>query len=178
MISEKEVLELFKSNPNLGLKLLHKSYADLCFSVSMRYLNNNEEAEEIVMNTFLKAYNKLDGFEWTFEGSLKAWLKKITINESLMQLRRRKMKFEAMDDLQNNSTFVLPLDRLEYKEIIKLFDLLPLHQRTVFQLFEIDGFSHREISEMLGISIGTSKSNLNRAKCKLKDKLSVLGYKN
>lgn len=178
MISEKEVLELFEKKPELGLKILHKYYADLCFSVSMRYLNNKEEAEEMVMNTYLKAYSQLNRFEWTFEGCLKAWLKKITVNECLMLLRKQKLRFEFVSEDNNYSNIQLPIDKFVYQDIIKALNTLPLSQRTVFQLYELDGFTHKEIAEKLQISMSTSKSNLNRAKSKLKERLTALGYNN
>ncbi len=176
MISEKEILEVFNVNRESGLYLLHQRYANLCFSVAFRYLQNHEDAEEKVSDTFISAFNKLHNFKFEKEGLLRQWIKRVCINHCLMFIRQKNRiswsEFSNIDVACHET----PHDILDYNDLISLLLKLPDAQRFVFQLYEIDGFSHPEISEKLGMSVGTSKSYLHRAKTALKEYISQGNY--
>jgi RNA polymerase sigma factor (sigma-70 family) len=155
---------------------MYEKYADLCFIVSMRYLNNKELAEEMVMNAFLKAHNNIHNFENKHEGSLKAWIKRIAINECLMQLRKKNIFNDSFEDSIGYQADDTAFPTMHYKDILRLINEIPEHLKTVFNLYEIEGYKHNEIAEILSVSVGTSKSSLSRAKALLREKLIINGY--
>jgi RNA polymerase sigma-70 factor (ECF subfamily) len=175
MSSDKDISALARRSPEGATKMLFEKYSDWCFVLSMRYLNIQEEAEEAVMNAYLKIHNNWSKFSYREEGSLKAWVKAIVINECLMQLRKTKLVLLNIEEA-NMIEEKLELPEFGYSEILELISKLPIHLRTVFNLYEIEGYSHKEIAEMLGCSEGTSKSNLSRAKVKLRGRLAKLRY--
>lgn len=177
MISEQEILSLYQRDMRKALKKLHELYADVSYLLAKRYLRNNEDAEEIVMDTFLIAFEKLQEFQWSHEGSLRGWLKKVTINNCLMKLRKRRLVFEEQINVEFERKDELVFSNLQYHEIIKAIQSLPQQYALVFQLHEVDGFSHPEIANLLGLSTGSSKAYLNRARTALKEILIPLGYK-
>jgi RNA polymerase sigma factor (sigma-70 family) len=177
MMSEQEILILYKKDRRKALKKLHDLYADVSFMVARRYLINNEDAEETVMDTFLIAFEKLQEFQWSHEGSVRAWLKKVTVNNCLMKLRKKRLVFEEQTSLEFEIENELVFSNLQYHEIIKAIQSLPQQYAIVFQLHELDGFSHPEIANLLGLSTGSSKAYLNRARTTLKELLIPLGYK-
>src|SRR5690606_28861909 len=137
----------------------------------------NEDAEEIVMDTFLIAFEKLQEFQWSHEGSVRAWLKKVTINNCLMKLRKKRLLFDELSTMEFEKEDELAFSNLQYHEIIKAIQSLPQQYALVFQLHELDGFSHPEIANLIGLSTGSSKAYLNRARTTLKEILIPLGYK-
>jgi len=177
MISESEINNRISNNKELALKMLFENYSDLCFTICIRYLNIKEEAEEMVHNGFVKAFQNMEKFHFKGEGSLKAWLKKIVVNECLMNLRSQK-SFKTMwvDDFVEADIEMHDFENLQYKDILKLINELPIHLKTVFNMYEIEGYSHAEIAGILGVSAGTSKSSLSRAKVALRAKFILNGY--
>lgn len=139
-----------------------------------RYANRQEDALEILNDGFLKIFKEIHRYEPAYAdviNSFKGWLRKIMVYTAIDQFRRNQ-KHQAVTQLEN-VVYHIPtyqedaLDKLSYDEIIRAVQELSPGYRTVFNLFIIEGLSHEEISEMLGISIGTSKSNLSKARAKL-----------
>jgi RNA polymerase sigma-70 factor, ECF subfamily len=165
------------NDPN-AQHLLYNRYVEDMMILCLRYVSDNEDAKEVVMDGFLKFFRNIDGFEYRGEGSLKAWLKQIMINQCLMNLRKRKtiglsgIEPEIHEDKESTDNV---LDHLAAKEILKLLQALPDGYRMVFNLYVFEGLNHREIGEMLGISESTSKSQLHRARTMLKEKLILMG---
>ncbi|MCB9261735.1 MAG: sigma-70 family RNA polymerase sigma factor [Flavobacteriales bacterium] len=176
MIAEKEIANYIKTHPEMGLKLAFDHFSDYCYNVCYRYVNQNELAEEMVMNCFTKAYQNFDKFEYQKEGSLKAWLKTIAINECLMALRKDKKMKEIMADDTEITDIGFQSNHLAYNDILKALNQLPIALKTVFNLFEIEGYSHKEIAQKLGCTEGNSKSSLSRAKSKLRQLLPIYGF--
>lgn len=176
MITDNDIFKSISNNPAMATKLMYEKYADLCYILSMRYLNNKELAEEMVMNAFLKAHNNLKGFENKHEGSLKAWIKRIAINECLMQLRKKNIFDDVEADIFIKDESSAPLPSIHYKDILRLINEIPEHLKTVFNLYEIEGYNHNEIAKILSVSVGTSKSSLSRAKAVLREKLILNGF--
>ena len=140
------------------------------YSVCMRIINNETEAEDVMQESFLKAFSKIDTYKG--EVSFGAWLKKIVINRSLDYMKKRKVKFEEINEKTNQ----LPDYQMETKEVnvqvIKdAIQKLPDGYRVVLSLYLIEGYDHEEICEILGISNSNSRTQYLRAKNKLRELL-------
>lgn len=148
----------------------------------MRYAHTKDNMVEIVNDGFLKIFKELHSFKPVFEDeeiSLKGWIKKIMINTSI-DYHRKYYKQQMMSGSQDETTIEkieyhseTAIDKLSYNEIMKKVQSLSPVYRTVFNLHVIDGLTHEEIADQLGISVGTSKSNLFKAKINLKKMLET-----
>lgn len=151
---------------------LYERYAGRLFRVAQRYLRQRADAEDAPVRGFQKAFEQLPRFEFRDEARLVSWLKTIVVNECLMQLRKRG-SFALVPDTEATEVAVdeEALDRLSAEEIHELIRQLPDGYRTVFNLYAIEGYAHAEIAERLGISEGTSKSQLSKARQLLQRKI-------
>jgi len=163
-----------KDNNPAAQKALYDKYVEPMMILCLRYVVNHEDAKEVLMDAFLNFFKHIGGFTYMGEGSVRAWLKKIVVNQCLMHLRKRKVyyatdkevdRYDMADSAEN------VLDYLNGKEIMKLIHTLPDGYRTIFNLYFFEGMNHKEISELLGISEGTSKSQLHRGRNLLKEKI-------
>jgi RNA polymerase sigma-70 factor (ECF subfamily) len=147
-------------------KELYDSYKDILFGICRRYIKLEADAEDVFIEGFYKIYKNIGSFKGN--GSFEGWMKRIMINESLMFLRKRK-HFKLSIESDNVQIKMEPtvLNQLQYHDVIKLLEYLPTGYRTVFNLYVVEGYKHREIAELLGISINTSKSQLILAKKRL-----------
>ena len=142
--------------------------------ICLRYANRSEEAEDMLQNGFIKVFEKIGTFRAT--GSLEGWIRKIIVNESLTYLRKNKaMKMNIDID---DAKYVVPanshvVENMNEKDLLKIIQQLPTGFRTVFNMYAIEGYSHKEIAELLGISEGTSKSQYSRAKVHLQNMLKT-----
>lgn len=147
---------------------LYKLYYKSMYNVSLRIVKNEMEAEDIMQESFLKAFERLDTYKG--EVSFGAWLKRIVINRSLDALKKRKAIFEEI----NEKTLDKETGQMEFKKvntdiIKKAISSLPDGYRIVLSLYLIEGYDHEEISEILGISNSASRTQYMRAKNKLKE---------
>lgn len=132
----------------------------------MRYLKKRDEAEDAMIQSFYRILQKISSYNGS--GSFEGWMRRIAVNECLMQIRKKKMLMIDIDDTKDISSPQQSIaDILEYKELLEVLNELPTGYRTVFNLFVIEGYKHREIAEELNISINTSKSQLILAKKRL-----------
>jgi RNA polymerase sigma-70 factor (ECF subfamily) len=134
------------------------------YGVCLRYASNAEEAEDILQEGFIKVFNKIGSFRR--EGSFEGWVRRIFVNTAIEQFRK-KIYLQPISDVEEDTIdgkYLSVLDKLSEKDIIQLVQQLSPGYRTVFNMYVVEGYSHREISEILGISEGTSKSQLSRAK--------------
>jgi RNA polymerase sigma factor (sigma-70 family) len=166
-----DLLEGCKNNQRISQHKFYdwlKSYAvQICF----RYSSNHQDIEDLVSEGFIKVFKKIhlyDGDLYGFdEHTFKGWFKKVIINNCIDKLRKKQLLVEFhphMNVVVVNDNTATTFDKLNYKDIIdSISELSPMY-KTVFNLFVIEGMSHEEISQVLGISIGTSKSNLFKAK--------------
>ncbi|WP_310555119.1 sigma-70 family RNA polymerase sigma factor [Flavobacterium sp.] len=154
---------------------VYEIMAPKLYRTCKRYLKKEEEIEEILADAFYIIFTKIDQLKEA--GAFDAWARRIVVNECLHQLKRNVNFNLYLEDtkfqLQPQS---LPETQLEEEDLLKLLDLIPMGCKTVFNLFAIEGFGHKEIASMLNISEGTSKSQLNVAKTKLKDLVNTLYY--
>lgn len=149
-------------------KQLYELYSSTMFSICKRYLKVDTQAEDALMEGFYKILSKID--QYTFKGSFEGWMKRIIVNECLMIIRKNKNIHLKVENYQIEIKDVVTVeDRLAYEDILSLFKYLPTGYRTVFNLYAIEGYKHREIADMLGISINTSKSQYLLAKKKLQN---------
>ncbi len=168
---EMELIEGCRRNDREAQKALYDFMAPKMLSVCCRYVKDRMEAEDILVKSFMKVFERLDQFK--SEGSFEGWIRKIVVNESLTYLRKNKNMYLETDieiadreaDLQSLET------ELEAADLLKLVSELPTGYRMVFNLYAIDGFSHKEIAEQIGITESTSKSQLSRARLHLQAKL-------
>lgn len=157
-------------------KALYTLLADYAMSICFRYSANHQEAEEMMNESFVKLFKSIHKFESNRYTdtltSLKGWFKRIIINTCIDQFRKNKHNAmthtlpEEYDVPSENQATAI--DQISYKEIIDSISQLSPAYRNVFNLFVIDGYSHEDIAEQLGISVGTSKSNLSKAREKMK----------
>jgi RNA polymerase sigma factor (sigma-70 family) len=139
------------------------------FRICLRYTTHHEDAEDCTMKGFVKAFQNLSKFIYDGDGSVQKWLRQIMVNECLMHLRKRNNFKLYAEDVATNVE--LPADvllKIDAEELSNLIMQLPTGYRTVFNLFAIDGYSHREIADILSINENTSKSQYSKAKLKLK----------
>ncbi len=154
-------------------KRLYHLYYSKMMAVSMRYTSNREEARDILHEGFMKVFKNIHRYKP--QHSLESWIRRIMINTAIDHYRKNK-KFKnqvdieyAANELDDKSNHVI--HQLSAEEILKLVQQLSPAYRTVFNLYVVEGFNHREIAEKLGISEGTSKSNLAKARGKLRKML-------
>jgi len=165
------IIERCKKGERRAFHELYNLYAKAMFNISLRILNNTEEAEEVSQDSFLKIFEKIKTYDPAY--SFGAWLKRIVINGSLDVLKKRKLVFVPLDGTQYAQEEDNPDDPDGYREnldvetIKKCVAELPDGYRTILSLFLFEDYSHKEIANLLGISEGTSKSQYNRAKKKL-----------
>ena len=151
---------------------LYEAYAGKFLSLCLRYVKNSMVAEDVMIEGFMKIFEKLSQFEG--KGSLEGWMRRIMVTQSLLYLRDNKnLLMEINLDGQENSPARGDTDQdIRCQDLLQLVAELPVGFRTVFNLYVIEGYTHREIQELLGISESTSKSQLSRARAALKNRLS------
>lgn len=139
----------------------------------LRYIPEQEDAREALMDGFLACFKGLSGFGYRGPGSLRAWIKQVMINQCLTRLRKRQAMRpdELREDSDSAGIEAGAVDAMSAKEILRLVQELPDGYRTVFNLYSFEGLAHKEIAAMLGISEATSKSQLSKAKARLRERL-------
>ncbi|WP_158859712.1 RNA polymerase sigma factor [Lunatibacter salilacus] len=155
---------------------LYEANAGKFHSLCIRYVKNSMVAEDVMIEGFMKIFEKLPQYEG--KGNFEGWMRKIMVTQSLLYLRDNKnLLMEINLDGQENSPAMGVTDHdLNCQDLFQLIAELPVGFRTVFNLYVIEGYSHREIQDMLGISESTSKSQLSRARAALKNRLSKESY--
>lgn len=154
-------------------ELLYKQFAPKMFSICMRYIKSQENAEECLSNGFINVFNKIDTKRE--ESSLEGWIRKIIVNECLQFIRKQKSDYLYLDDLSKEPFHDdLPID-IDTDNIFEAIRQLPSGYRTIFNLYAIENYKHIEIAEQLNISVGTSKSQYSKAKKMLQDMLVKQG---
>lgn len=167
-----DLIREVQNNCRSAEKIIFQQYAGKMLALCRRYVKSEEDAEEMMGNGFLKLFKAVSTFTYDNDAAFYSWMKRIMINECLMFLRKQQaFKTVSETEAENCTLDEDLLDRLSTKEIFELILQLPVGYRTVFNLFVIEGMSHADIATNLGISIGTSKSQLNKAKLLLQKKL-------
>lgn len=160
---------------SIAQRKLFELFAPKMMGVCMRYMKSQEEAEDVLQDGFVKVFHKLSAFQSS--GSLEGWIRRIMVNTALDQLRRNAKFGNTLDvtevdyKLENeNFTF----EELVAEDLMKIINDMPDGYKIVFNMFAIEGYSHKEIAETLSISENTSKSQYSRARAYLREKLEKL----
>lgn len=148
---------------------LYRRFSPRMYAVCLRYAGNAEEAEDILQEGFIKVFKKLDSFRG--DGSFEGWVRRIFVNTAIEHFRRKRYLQPVTEKEENTleGKSLSALDGLAEKDILALIKQLSPGYRTVFNMYVIEGYTHKEIADMMGISEGTSKSQLSRAKVILQD---------
>ncbi len=146
---------------------LYDFYSAKMYAVCYRYVKNSMEAEDVMVTAFMKVFDHLGQFKG--EGSFEGWIRRIMVNEALTHLRKSRNMYLEMDIVhaERQPHYDQHSTQLEAEDLINMIQELPAGYRAVFNMYAIDGYSHKEIAEHLGITESTSKSQLNRARAYL-----------
>jgi len=149
-------------------KMLYQEFYAYGMSICLRYSDNRDEAAEILNDGFMKIFQNIGKFD--LKRPFKPWLRRIMVNTAINHYhqKNRVMKAEALEKVRQSAYEEKVLSGIAYHEILEMLRKLPPAYRTVFNLHVIEGYKHEEIAGMLGVSVGTSKSNLFKAKEQLK----------
>lgn len=152
-------------------KMLYDKYSAKMYGIAVRYAHDAEDAKDILQDGFVKVFQNLSKFKGT--GVFEGWMRRIFVNTAIEHYRRKNTTYEIQEshEKQTSDRDVSAVDKLAAAEILNMVKSLPNGYRTVFNLFAIEGYSHKEIAEMLNISEGTSKSQYARAKALLQEKI-------
>jgi len=145
-------------------KALFDKYSGVLLTICRRYFNDSSLAEDALQDGFIRIFNKIDQFK--FEGSFEGWMKRITVNICLRKLQNENRKFDwsEIHHVKENAVNPVVDSDLNEEEILRLISKLPNGYRTVFNMYALDGFSHKEIAAKLGITDSTSRSQLVKAR--------------
>lgn len=168
MILEQLINECTKNNTKAQEQLYHL-LAPKLFAVCLKYSRSYEEAQDNLQESFLVIFDKIKQYKNI--GSFEGWAKRIVINYTLQQYRNQRVFEIISEKIPDTDDVEIDDENLSIEFLTEIIQSLPDRYRLVFNLYVMDGYSHKEIAEMLGINIGTSKSNLARAKAILKEKI-------
>ncbi|MDC1186738.1 RNA polymerase sigma factor [Crocinitomicaceae bacterium] len=172
-----EIINNCKQGKHSAQQMLFDYFSPKMMTVCLRYLGNREEAEDVCQISFVKLFKNIH--DYNKDGSFEGWVRRIFVNTSLDQIRKnKKTKYDmSVDDvdykLENND---FTLEQMAAEDILKLVEEMPTGYRTVFNMFAIEGFSHKEIAHHLAITENTSKSQFKRARGYLMNSLENLQY--
>ena len=164
---EDKVIQGLKNEDRKVQQWLYDKYAPILLGICRRYVKVTEDAEDVLIDTFFKIFTNIHQYKGN--GSFEGWMKRIAVNESLMLLRKNH-NFRLTVEISNVeiSTKSSALDNLQERDVMALLEKLPTGYRTIFNMYVVEGYKHREIAEILKISINTSKSQLILAKKRLR----------
>jgi len=169
----REIVEQCKQGNQQAQFELYRLYSKAMYNVCLRMLKNEMDAEDILQNSFVDIFTKLHTFN--YQSSVGAWIKRIMINNSINFLKKRRLEFRELEDRHANTyeeEHPKGEPRWNVEEVNQAIFKLPEGYRVVFSLYLMEGYDHKEIGEILGISEATSKSQYSRAKKKLRELLS------
>lgn len=174
MILNEEILiqSCIEKNKQAQETLFNTYYKEL-YLIAMRYLNDHHDAEDAIILSFTKVFKNLHSFSYLGEGSLGKWIRTILINESIRLINKRnRIDFQTdLESLQIPLKSPNSLEQLQASDIHKLIDQLPLGYKTIFNLYVIEGYTHKEIGMLLSISENTSKTQFKKARTSLMNSL-------
>ena len=168
-MNETELVRLCLKKDRRAEKALYDCFSGQMYAICVRYMKDQQEAEDVFQEGMIKVYNKLN--TWKGEGPLGGWMRQIFIHCALNQIKTNQKHFMYDIDsiFQPENLEINIISQLQTEAILKLIQQLPIGYRTVFNLFSIEGYSHAEIAAMLGVTESTSKTQFLKAKAKLKN---------
>ncbi len=175
LYTHKDLVEKSKLGDRNAQYNLYELYVEAMYNVSMRMMRIKEDAEDVVQDSFIEAFNNLSSFR--YESTFGSWLKRIVVNKSINQLKKKKIPIVPIENEMyriKNVEEDEKADTMDIKKVIKSIRLLPAGYQQIINLYLIEGYDHVEISEILNISPSTSKSQYHRAKRKLIEIIKTL----
>ena len=172
-LSLNQLIENCKINDTKAQSELYKLFSSKLFSICLKYSRNYAEAEDNLQDAFLTIYKNIDKFK--NKGSFEGWLKRVTINTVLQQYRNQKVFDIVNENIIDDTEIDVDEENISIDYLLQIIQELPDRYRLVFNLYVLDGYSHKDIANMLDINIGTSKSNLARARQILKQ--TIVNYR-
>ncbi len=171
-----ELIQRCKQNDREAQATLYELYKNQLFSLSLKYCRNFSDAEDNLQDSFISIFTKINNYKSS--GSFEGWMKRITINKAIDKYRKTGQVDSELNENMSVATSlskeeITSINHYSLDQILAMIQDLPDRYRLVFNLYELDGFSHKEIAKLLGISEGTSKSNYHRAKKILKEKIKT-----
>ena len=175
--SEEKLVEACLKGDTRSQKLLYEQYRRQMFRMCLRYARTDQEAEDYLQDGFIKVF--IDLKQYQFKGPLGAWIRKVILNVILQEIRKRKQLFPAVDI--NAMADQIGADErmsaeLDARTLTSYIQQLPDGYRAVFNMYAVEGYSHKEIAHRLGISVGTSKSQLSKARASLRATIEILMF--
>jgi RNA polymerase sigma-70 factor (ECF subfamily) len=155
-------------------ELLYSSMAPKLYGLCLRYAKDDDEAQDVLQLGFIKVFKSISSFRR--EGSFEGWICRIMVNTAIENYHKRKADQKLIDinEVHDLAGGAIEMDALEVQDLLKLIRELPEGFRMVFNMYAIEGYSHKEIAKLLNISEGTSKSQLSRARALLKGKIKIM----
>lgn len=169
-----ELVEGCRQNNRKYQEMLYRKFSMQMYHLCLAYASR-EEAMDILQESFLKVFRKIDQFR--DDGSLGGWIRRIVTNTAIDHFRNNKksgMNVELADHHFREAAEEEPTDNLQFEDLIRVVDRLPAHARMVFNLYALEGYTHKEIAEKLNIAIGTSKSQFSRARKMLSSYIDLI----
>lgn len=166
-----ELINNCKKGDRRAQEQLYRDYSRILFGICLKYSRNKTEAEDNLHDSFMTIYSKIEQFK--HQGSFEGWIKRITVNTVLQKYRKEENLTVVSENIEEETPEDSGYVNLDLTTLLSYIQELPNKYRLTFNLYVMDGYSHKEISEMLGTSIGTSKSNLARARMILKEKIEA-----
>lgn len=169
-----QIIKACKKNRPEAQKKLYEHLSDKMFGVCLQYAKDYTEAEDILQDGFIKVFTKIS--QYNFKGSFEGWVRRIMVNCALERFRKQNLMYTVSEIHEYDHKMIVDdvLSSISGKELLTLIHQLSPQYKTVFNLYAIEGYSHQEIAEQLNISVGTSKSNLSRARIILQKKVNHL----
>lgn len=181
-MDDQQLIQLCIGNDRKAQRLLYEQFVAPMGRLCLRYVRSEADAQEVLTEGFVKVFRELGKFRYRGAGSLRGWVRKIMVNESLMHLRKgRGLSFVGLEaaetDGAGDGQSPLSIDpAVSAEEIFEVVRQLPDGYRVVFNLFAIEGYSHKEIAGMLGIAESASRSQLSHARARLQERLKRRGW--
>ena len=168
-MSLKQLIQKSKKRDIKSQSEIYHLFAGKLFALCLKYSKTHQEAEDNLQEAFITIFKKMD--QYKFKGSFEGWMKRIVINTALQTYRKKNVLNLVEENFPDEVEVEINEDNIKLDYLLKIIRELPERYRMVFNLYVLDGYSHKNISSMLGIAEGTSKSNLSRARVILKDKV-------
>jgi RNA polymerase sigma-70 factor (ECF subfamily) len=177
-LTDKELVAECLRNNSEAQKVFYKRFAPRAYGICLRFSHGNNQADDILQEGFIKVFGNLSKFR--FEGSLEGWIKRIVVNVAIDYIKKNVKHFQELNDNIDESADIFEneiISKLSAEDLMQMVQELPDSKRLIFNLYAYEGYAHKEIAEMLGISVMTSKSQYCKAKKILQERLSNIKNK-
>lgn len=165
IMTDEQIASGCKSSDPIAQKALYDKFSRKMFGVCLRYAKGREEAEDFLQEGMVTVFQRISSFNQ--EGLLEGWVRKVVVNTCLTHLRQQKLQWVNIDEVEESAEDGFTMEKINIKDLLEVINALPSGFKAVFNLYAIEGYTHKEIAALLSISEGTSKSQYARAKAVL-----------